>query len=213
MILLKWNKSQVYLTLIFWHSIYEAEINSSDWWNLYLLPIVFCRGALMARCNIIITLLITYIFSDWIANFKIVTILPKSWIVLFAPSDLHVYIWWLWKDSVAQKTFFCMNPSHVYILEVIFDQWRDNSMMMMMCTVSIPGRHDQIMRWCGLEQVLFCSNPVPTLDSGQPRPRLCVTNPHSLSQTRRSSMPMTRDEWNKYNRKRTKDRNGEHQSN
>ena len=77
--------------------------------------------------------------------------------------------------------------------------------------VSGPERHAQIMRWCGLEQVLFCPKPVPTSDSDQPSPRLWLPNPHYLSPTRRSSMPMTRDKWNECNRQREKDRNGGHQ--
>ena len=36
------------------------------------------------------------------------------------------------------------------------------------------------------------STLVPTLDRGQPRPRLLVPNAYSLSPTRRSSMPMRR---------------------
>ena len=77
-------------------------------------------------------------------------------------------------------------------------------MMIMICPVSRPGRHAQIMRWCGLEQVRFFSNPVPTSESGQPSPIIWVPNPHSLIQTRRSSMSMTIDKWKKYNRQRTK---------
>ena len=54
-------------------------------------------------------------------------------------------------------------------------------------SVSGPVRHAQIMRRCGLEQVC-CSYSVPTSDSGQSRPRLWVTNLHSLSPTRQSKM-------------------------
>ena len=68
------------------------------------------------------------------------------------------------------------------------------AMMMMMCLVSVPGRHAWIMRRCGLEQIC-CSNLVPTSYIGQSSPRLWVPNPHSLILTRRSNMPMTRDEW------------------
>ena len=46
-------------------------------------------------------------------------------------------------------------------------------------SMSGPGRHAQIMRWCGLERILY-SNPVPTSDSDQPRPRFWVPNPHSF---------------------------------
>ena len=74
--------------------------------------------------------------------------------------------------------------------------------------VSRPGRHAQIMRCCGLEQVLFWSIMVPTSESGLPSPRIWVTKPYSLSRTRQSSMPMTRDKWNEYNRQITKDRHG-----
>ena len=42
--------------------------------------------------------------------------------------------------------------------------------------VSVPGRHVQIMRRCGLEQI-FCSNPVPTSDSGKSIPRYLVAQP------------------------------------
>ena len=90
-------------------------------------------------------------------------------------------------------------------LEVI---WYDDDYVF---SVSGPERYAWIMRWCGLEQVLFCSNPVPTPDSGQPSPRLWAPNPHYLSPTRQSCMPMTRDEWNEYNRQREKDRHGGHQ--
>ena len=76
--------------------------------------------------------------------------------------------------------------------------------------VAKPGRNAQIMRWCGIEQIC-CSNPVPISDSGQPRPRLWGPNSHSLSPTRRSSLPMTRDEWNKYNRQQAKDIHRGHQ--
>ena len=58
------------------------------------------------------------------------------------------------------------------------------------CSVSGPGGHSLIIRWCGMEQVLLCSNPVPTLDRGQPRPIIWVPNPHSLRPTRRISMPI-----------------------
>ena len=54
-------------------------------------------------------------------------------------------------------------------------------------------RHAQIMRRCGLKQVC-CYNPVPTSVSGQSIPRHWVPNPHSLSPTRQSNMPMTWDE-------------------
>ena len=46
-------------------------------------------------------------------------------------------------------------------------------------SVSRPGWDARIMRWCGLEQVLFCSNSVPTSDRAQPSPRLWVPNPYS----------------------------------
>ena len=49
---------------------------------------------------------------------------------------------------------------------------------MMMWPFSRPRRHARIMRRCGPEYVLFCSNPVPTLDSFQPSPRLWVPSPH-----------------------------------
>ena len=43
-----------------------------------------------------------------------------------------------------------------------------------------PGRHSKIMRWCGLEQVLLFSDPVPTLQNVQPSPRLWVSNTHYI---------------------------------
>ena len=61
-------------------------------------------------------------------------------------------------------------------------------------SVSGPGSHAWITRRFGIEQICF-SNPVPPSDSGQSSPRLWVTNPHSLSLTRRSSMPITRRKW------------------
>ena len=75
-------------------------------------------------------------------------------------------------------------------------------------------RHTQIMRRCGLEQV-WCSNPVPTLDSGQSITRLCVPNLYYLSLMRRSKPAF---QWQGTNerihrqwqqgKKQTKDRQG-----
>ena len=54
-------------------------------------------------------------------------------------------------------------------------------------SVSGPGRHARIMRRCGLKQVC-CSNPIPTSDIGQSRPRIWVPNPYYFSPTKRSNM-------------------------
>ena len=79
-------------------------------------------------------------------------------------------------------------------------------------SVSGPGRHARIMRRCGIEHI-YGSNLVPTSDSGQSSPRLWVTNPHSLSLTRRSNKHANDKGWmNRYicntNRQRAKDRHG-----
>ena len=62
-----------------------------------------------------------------------------------------------------------------------------NNVMLLFVLGLQAVRRDRIMRRCGIKQVC-CSNPVPTLDSGQSIPRLWVPNPYSLRMTRRSNM-------------------------
>ena len=81
--------------------------------------------------------------------------------------------------------------------------------------VSGPRRHAQIMKQCGLKHT-WCSNPVPTSDSGQSSPRLWVPDPHYLSPKRQSNMHANdKGRMNGYigndNRQRAKDRHRGHQ--
>ena len=92
--------------------------------------------------------------------------------------EKHIY------QPIKLASRLCTHKSIPISLTLIVDDF----VCVCVCVFSVsgPGRHAQIMRRCGLEQIR-CSNLVPTSDSGQSSPRLWVPNRYTLSPTRQSN--------------------------